>query len=142
MKGALLCCASFLMVALLGAPVQALEPLVPYDNFNAKRLDPAKWFGTEVGGGYEAVREVRDHRLRLASRVYVNSLRFLPFLIGDGRRFFAPNLDSLRLNVLTSSAVTALEATVRVRKVEVTECAIPTINWGLASVVTRAQAGL
>jgi hypothetical protein len=66
---------------------------------------------------------------------------FLPFLIGSGRRFFAPNFDSLRLNVLTSPIVTALEATVRVRKVEVTECATPT--WGVTlTSVPRAQAGL
>ena len=155
MKGALLCCASFLMVALLGAPVQALEPLVPYDNFNAKRLDPAKWFGTEVGGGgYEAVREVRDHRLHLASRVYVNINRFRPSWIERGRRLSLQNFDSLRLNALTSAAVTAIEATVRVKKVEVTECSIPTVIvgadltsvaqvWGTSlTSVTQARAGL
>src|SRR5205814_6254164 len=139
MKVALFYCAGFLAAALLGAPVHALEPMVLYDNFNAKRIDPAKWFGTEVGGGYEAVREVRDHHLHLVSRVYVNPL-FRPCWIGC-RRFFAPNFDSLRLNALTSPVVTAMEATVRVKKVEVTECAIPTTNWGLAS-VPQAQAGL
>ena len=141
MKVALFYCAGFLAAALLGAPVHALEPMVLYDNFNAKRIDPAKWFGTEVGGGYEAVREGRDHRLHLASRVYANRL-FRPSWIGR-RRLVAPNLDGLRLNALTSSAVTALEATVRVKKVEVTECPIPTILDGVSFTgVTRAQAGL
>src|SRR5206468_2203548 len=69
--------------------------------------------------------------------------RFRPSWTGRGRRLSLQNFDSLRLNALTSSAVTAIEATVRVKKVEVTECSIPTVLEGVSfTSVTQARAGL
>ena len=75
----------FVLILLLivsAIPSQAQEPLKLYDNFNAKFLNAAKWFGRDsLGSGMtilETVREIDQtmvlnnlvQRLRLALRVY------------------------------------------------------------------------
>jgi hypothetical protein len=59
------------LLCLLGVPVYALERLVPYDDFNAAHIDPDKWSGGVYGdASTEAIRQLQDHRLRLAYRSY------------------------------------------------------------------------
>jgi hypothetical protein len=51
-----------LLVVLAGMPAQALEPLVLYDDFNAKRIDPERWSGME---GFAAPRNPNAEALRV-----------------------------------------------------------------------------
>lgn len=110
MKAVLSSCTVLLMV-LVGLPAQALEPLVLYDDFNAKFIDPHKWTGFDFGGccsTREAVREIQNKRLRLAYRPHGDDM-------GSGG-------GGTRLHFTAPTLVTALEATVKVRQFEVRGC--------------------
>jgi hypothetical protein len=113
-------CAVMLVVMLIGAPGSPAPSLTLYDDFNAKHIDPDKWFGAELvsqppGAGTEAIRQIQAGRLRLLYRAY-------------GRK--DPTKDSLRsdlaLFIRDAAAVRAIQATVRVTAVATTGC--PTIN--------------
>jgi hypothetical protein len=114
MKATFLCCLVFSMV-LLGGPVQALEPLVPYDNFNSIFLDPDKWTGTESNIGVvilESFREIDWGRLHFRNRIYSTTLSDTGWGVGGTRVTFAE-----------ADKVTAIKARVQVNWVEVKGCA-------------------
>jgi hypothetical protein len=113
-------CAVMLVVVLIGAPGYPVASLTLYDNFNAKYIDPAKWFGAELGpepagadgeAGTEAIRRIRYGRLRLLYRAY-------------GR--MAPKSERTRRELAlifrNSPDVTAIQATVKVTAVATTGC--------------------
>lgn len=106
------------MAVLAGVPAQALEPLATYDDFSVGFINPDKWFGSESGGnGVDVVRQVVTKRLRLAYRSYADTN------IDGGRRS-----SNLRLNFRNPSAVTAIGATVQVRKFTATHCSSSNSN--------------
>jgi len=102
-----------LFIVLVGTPAQGLEPLVLYDEFNTKLIDPNKWTGFEfqTGTTREAVREIQRGRLRLAYAIYGD-----PSFDG-GRRD-----GGTRVHFANPPAVTAMEATVQITKFQVTDC--------------------
>jgi hypothetical protein len=117
-------------VVLLGSggasPVQALEPLVPYDKFHGKSIDPTRWVG--YGGADLNVREVervvKGKSLRLANRAYANTLSDAGEIGGGfGLAFW-------------SFDVTGAQFTVAAQKLDVTDC-----SPSRASETTRAGAG-
>jgi hypothetical protein len=113
-------CAVTLVVVLLGAHGYPVS-LTLYDNFNARHIDPDKWFGTElapqaqagkgIGAGTEAIRQIQDGRLRLLYRAYGRT----DSNSGRLRR-------ELALIFQNSAAVTAIQATVQVTAVATTGC--------------------
>ena len=111
-----------LLVVLIGVaaaqerPGNAVEHLVPYDDFNASQIDPDKWFGIEFGpeprgASTEAIRQIQDNRLRLVYRSYGRT-------DSDSGR---PRNEFL-LAFQNSAAVTAIKATVQVTDAAVTSC--------------------
>lgn len=63
-------------ISLFGAVAQAADPLVLYDNFNGKVLNPRKWYGAENQTGNQArevERQISSKRLNMALRVYNDS---------------------------------------------------------------------
>lgn len=110
MKVALSSCAGLLMI-LAGVPVQAVEPLALYDDFNAKSIDASKWSGEQSGRLLEVAREIHGNRLRLAARAF-----------GSPSPIPGEFSSRFRLPFTNPAAVTAIEATVAVRKVEATGC--------------------
>jgi hypothetical protein len=59
------------LIHLRGFPINAVERLVPYDDFDTAHIDPDKWFGVEPGGlSTEAIRQLQDNRLSLVYRSY------------------------------------------------------------------------
>jgi hypothetical protein len=108
--------AVMLLVVLSGALGYPGAPLALYDDFNAKLIDPGRWFGTEVGSepggpGTEAIRQIQAGRLRLLYRAYGRT--------GSGS-------DRLRhewgLIFQNSAAVRAIQATVQATAVATTGC--------------------
>lgn len=111
-----------LLVVLIGVaaaqerPGNAVERLVPYDDFNATQIDPDKWFGIEFGpeprgAGTEAIRQIQDNRLRLVYRAYGRT---------DSDSGMSRN--EFILMFQNSAAVTAIEATVQVTDAAATSC--------------------
>jgi hypothetical protein len=60
-----------LLACLVGRP-SAAQALLPYDDFAAGRIDPAKWLTTPIcsSNGYDCAREVKINHLRLAVQSY------------------------------------------------------------------------
>jgi hypothetical protein len=102
------------LLCLLGVPVYALEPLLPYDDFNAAHIDPDKWWsgGIYAGLGTETIRQIQDNRVRLFYRGYGNT-------DSDSWGVF----NGLGLTFRNYAAVTAIKATVQVNDVVATACA-------------------
>jgi hypothetical protein len=107
-----------ILVALPGVwgwSIGARQALVLYDNFDNPIIDPERWIGQDVGGSQtdrlEQVREIRANRLRLASRIYGESL-FTGGSKNGGSRIFFQN-----------PSVRVMEADFRVTQVEATACA-------------------
>jgi hypothetical protein len=101
-------------MVLLGGPVQALEPFVPYDNFNTIFLDPDKWIGAETNIGVvilESSREIDWGRLHFRNRIYGGTLSDTGWGVGGTRVLFAE-----------TDKVTAIKARVQVNWVEVKGC--------------------
>ncbi|RYZ44060.1 MAG: hypothetical protein EOO71_00895 [Myxococcaceae bacterium] len=105
------------LALVLGGTAQAVEPMVPYDNFNplksnppratkVRGIDPARWEHEQTGSRLESVRELAFTRLRLMSRSDTGASRL--------GLFFAQ-----------SSAVTALSAKVRMNNARSTGCTTP-----------------
>jgi hypothetical protein len=100
------------LLCLLGVPVYALERLVPYDDFNAAHIDPDKWSGGVYGdASTEAIRQLQDHRLRLAYRSYGKTEADRGSLWHNQSLVF-PN----------SATITAIQATVQVTDAMATGC--------------------
>ncbi|MCP3061244.1 hypothetical protein LXT21_20910 [Myxococcus sp. K38C18041901] len=108
---------SAVLALLLAGTAQAIEPMVPYDNFNpsesnppratkVRGIDPARWADVQTGSRQQALRELAFTRLRLQSRANTGAGRY-------GLRFIQP------------SAVTAIEAKVRVNNARSTGCELP-----------------
>lgn len=101
-----------------GWSIGAQQALVLYDDFNNPNIDPERWIGQDVGPGaqtdrLEQVREIRANKLRLASRIYGESL-FAGGNKNGGSRIRFPN---------PSAAIRVMEAEYRVTQVEATACA-------------------
>jgi len=112
-------------LALLVGPAHALEPFVPYDNFNTIFLDPDKWIGQEPNTGVLILENSRENFLghvHFRSRVYTDS---------DGGGGFGGS----RLIFAEAGKVTAIKAKVQVIYVEAKGCATdPTNNYTRAAV--------
>lgn len=108
-----LCGCLALMIVLGSVAVHAVEPLVLYDGFNATRINPDKWFGSE-SGGMEAIRQIQLERLHMTYRDYGNTDS------DTGSRS-----SSLLLEFTNSPAVTAVAAVVSVEKFVASGCATP-----------------
>jgi hypothetical protein len=109
-------CAVMLVVVLIGVPGYTVEPLAPYDDFNATHLNPDKWFGGEYSPAFpsastEAIRQLQDHRLRLVYRSYGQT-------DADSGRLRS----ELVLMFRDPAAVTAIQAAVQVTDVATTGC--------------------
>ena len=109
-------------------PGNAVERLVPYDDFNATQIDPDKWFGGEFGteprgASNEAIRQIQDNRLHLVYRTYGRT-------DSDSGR---PR-NTFLLMFHNSAAVTAIKATVQVTDAAATSCPgnrEATIAWAM-----------
>ncbi|RKH47360.1 hypothetical protein [Corallococcus llansteffanensis] len=106
------------LALVLGGTAQAVEPMVPYDNFNptepnparatkVRGIDPARWVDHETGTRLESARELAFTRLRLMSR-------------SD-----TPGAGSFGLLFSHSSAVTAIAAKVRLNNARTTGYTAP-----------------
>ncbi|MCP3100486.1 hypothetical protein LZ198_16580 [Myxococcus sp. K15C18031901] len=111
---------SAVLVLLLGGTAHAVEPMVPYDNFNptesdppratkVRGIDPARWASEQTGTRQQELRALAFTRLRLLSRANSGTGRY-------GLHFIQP------------SAVTAIEAKVRVNNARSTGCEAPGIG--------------
>jgi hypothetical protein len=126
-------CVVAVAVLLVWSPARAQEPLVVYDNFEGKTLDPNKWFGREgTGSGMvtlESSRLIKNETLlgskglSLSNRSYANIESDAgSFSAGDGIYF------------VDGSDIKTIEATVLVKKIVVPECST---NPGVGEVRTR-----
>lgn len=95
--------------------VFADDTLVLYDNFNAKRLDPERWFGFSTWGAstpiLEAARKIEDGRLHMATRGYGDTATNT----GSVPRYHG-------VNFTRPETVTTIETTVKVRDYEFVGC--------------------
>lgn len=102
-----------------GWSIGAQQALVLYDNFDNPNIDPERWIGQDLGvptDRLEQVREIRANKLRLASRIYGESLLAGGSKNGGSRLRFAH----------PSAAIRVMEADFRVTQVEATAaCALP-----------------
>lgn len=102
-------------LALLVGPAHALEPFVPYDNFNTIFLNPHKWIGSEPNGGVLILENSRENvlgHLHFRSRIYGETASDSGWGYGGTRLAFAD-----------ADKVTAIKAKVQVFYVEAKGCA-------------------
>ena len=86
-----------------------------YDDFSTPDIDPAKWAGGEFGGvGREAVRLSSNGQLHLTYRSY-----------GLTNSDTGASAGFLTLNFINPAAVTTIQATVRVDRIQSTGCTTP-----------------
>ena len=112
MKRIILQSSVVLLLFLRGVPVHALEPLVLYDNFKGKVIDPDKWVRGEFpGAGTDAAQEIKGNRLHMEYRAYGGTDSDTGLLTS-----------ALFLATTTPAAITAMATTVRVHKLEATGC--------------------
>jgi hypothetical protein len=109
-------CAALFVVMLISGPGDAAEHLVLYDDFNTESIDPGKWFGGEFSpavprAGTEAIRQIQDHRLRLAYRSFGQT-------DSDSGR---PRHEFM-LIFRDPAAITTIQATVQVTDLATTGC--------------------
>ena len=132
----LLLCSIVLIVVLTGIPAQAqVEPLVLYENFNAKSkiLDPEKWFGSESYNagdrGLESGRQIKKEPLfqymglNIFNRVY-----------GDTGSNSGVSTVYNRVIFRNGENINSIKATVQAKKVQTTGCSTNNPS------VTRARA--
>lgn len=109
-----------LLLVAAGLPAQAQEPLVLYDDFNARNIDSAKWLGSAVDfTGAEAVREIvpvnppdqTERQLHLAYRS-----------LGRPTSNAGTERSGLRLNFVDPNPITAIKATIQVGEAEAVGC--------------------
>lgn len=100
--------------------VWAAEPLVLYDDFNAKLLNPDKWFGRISGTSgselLETVREIKGNRLHLLGRGYGRTDTDSGLSLGQVQLFF------------TNPNTTAMKATIQVKDYELVSCGASDTN--------------
>jgi hypothetical protein len=106
-----------LLVVLTGMPAQALEPLVLYDDFNATRIDPAKWSGTE---GFAAPRNPNAEALRM---ILGGALRVQLTTYGNTSADSEAQHGRFGLVLANPVPVTAMAAKVTVFRAEAEACA-------------------
>jgi hypothetical protein len=111
-------CGVLLSALLASASATALEPLVLYDDFNAKSLDAGKWLGQQSGTLLDIAREIHGNRLRLAAR----SPAIPPLPGGAGA-----TANRLRLAFPNPAAVEAIDASVVVRNVDASGCPVNSV---------------
>src|SRR5262249_5820725 len=99
------------LVVLASTLAYAVEPLVLYDDFNARQLAQDKWVSGEEGAGTEPTVQLQDNRLRLFNRIY-----------GTTDSDHGKDAGSLFLAFSNSAAVTAIKATVQVNDVRAYGC--------------------
>src|SRR5262245_1186481 len=99
------------LVVLASTLAYAVEPLVLYDDFNARQLAQDKWVSGEEGAGTEPRVQIQDNRLRLFNRIY-----------GKTDSDHGKDAGRLFLAVSNSADVTAIKATVQVTDVRVYGC--------------------
>lgn len=97
-----------LLIVLIGVPGDAAERLVPYDDFNAAHINPARWFGGEFSSvfprwGTDGIRQIQNNQLRLMYRSY-----------GVTNTVAGTSRSELVLMVRNPAIVTALQAAVTV----------------------------
>jgi len=118
---AVLTCFTILFPIMLSFPVQALEPIAIYDDFNLPFINPEKWIGMD-SYNQESIREIVSKSLHMSIRTSsINGYGFKGFN---------------HLSLLNSSAITAMEASLKVNKLHVQGCLSDPNN------VTRASAML
>jgi hypothetical protein len=105
-----------LLLVLAGIPAQALEPLVLYDDFNAKRIDPAKWSGTE---GFAAARNPNAEAVRV---ILGGALRVLLTTYGDMSASSDAQHGRFGLALANPGPVTAMAAKVTVFTAGAEQC--------------------
>jgi hypothetical protein len=95
--------------------VAAQQPLVMYDDFNARFIDPSRWYGQDFGFSEtdrrEQVREIQGNALRLASRLFSDPASGGPSRNGGSRVRFTQPAD-----------IRTIQADVRVMAVEAVGC--------------------
>lgn len=122
MKKGLLSCAVVLLPFLGGLPVYALEPLGMYDNFNTTFIDPDKWLGDETStSAREIVRRIFNRHLQMMLRVSGNMI-FDTGSFTDSNRLVFVNPNPIP-PVPVLPVITAMEATIQVKKVTAVGCA-------------------
>jgi hypothetical protein len=102
-------------LALLVGPAHALEPFVPYDNFNTIFLNPDKWIGSESNSGVLILENSRENvlgHLHFRSRAYSGTASDSGYAAGGTRLVFAE-----------ADKVTAIKAKIQVFYVEAKGCA-------------------
>lgn len=101
---------------LMTAPVYAVEPLVPYDDFNAPLINPDNGLARNQfsgpGIGLEASRQIQSGRLAMSYRGY-----------GDTASDSGFTASQFTLRVRNTLAVTALKGTLNVPSVTAIGCA-------------------
>ena len=106
-------------VVLAGIPARAQEPLVLYDSFQTKFLDPSKWVGDEYsipeGLLLESSRRIRGRFLSIMNRGY-----------GTTESNTGTSTTSTQLIVRDGLGVETIAATLQVKGLETVACAG---NW-------------
>jgi hypothetical protein len=107
-------CLIAIFLLMFGSPVHALEPFALYDDFKSKIIDETKWYAAEsMSTGVNIVDQVLQSsgKLHMLSRFYGN----VSSNSGVSRAFYD-------LAFANPDTITAMEATVQVKKVEVDGC--------------------
>jgi hypothetical protein len=120
MKLAILC--GLVTVAVLaGIPASAQEPLVLYDNFEAKVLNADKWFGKESSdqgvSTLESGRQIKTEPLFVFKGLDILNRSYASEESGTGS-----STAHTRLLFADGSNVTSIQATVLVKKIQATGC--------------------
>jgi hypothetical protein len=104
-------------LVLAGMPAQAIEPLVLYDHFDAKRIDPEKWSGAE---GFAAPRNPNAEAVRV---ILGGALGVQLTTYGNMSANSDAQQGRFGLALANPVPVTAMAATVTVLSAEAEDCA-------------------
>jgi hypothetical protein len=109
-----LSCLIAIFLLMFGSPVRALEPFALYDDFKSKIIDETRWYGSEsISTGVNIVDQVLQSsgKLHILSRFYGNT----SINTGVSRGFYD-------LAFANPDTITAMEATVQVKRIEAGGC--------------------
>ncbi len=116
-----------ILISLVGYPAYSQEPLVLYDNFRGKSIDPDKWLDIPVTPGIiDVKRFVKWNRLHLMQRSY------------GGPQSSGQISTRIRLQ-FKNPLVTAIQAKFKVKHVEVVGC--PSTQLDIPDRASRLRAG-
>lgn len=109
---------SFSMLVLGWTPLasaQGAEPLLLYDNFKSRLIDPVKWRGAQLPGPFptEMSRSIEGGRVQMSYRAY-----------GGRDLDMGTTFDDSRLVVSDPSTITGIGAAVQVKTFSLTGCAL------------------